>query len=82
MAVVHAEMSVWSKPWDHRFHMYGGQVCNTLMAGEFSNIDSVLSECVDGQKRDLIQNCSVNQYASFHILFINITEMIVQCLKS
>jgi len=42
MALVHAEVSVWSKPWDHSFHIYGGQVCNTLMAGEFSSSTSVI----------------------------------------
>uniref|UniRef100_A0A8C2F6R1 Ankyrin repeat and SOCS box protein 11 n=1 Tax=Cyprinus carpio TaxID=7962 RepID=A0A8C2F6R1_CYPCA len=32
MAVVHAEVNVWRTPWDHRFQLYGGHVCNTLMA--------------------------------------------------
>ncbi len=43
MAVVHAE-----KPWDYRFQLYGGHVCNTLMAGKFSSSTSVvlsLPEC-------------------------------------
>ncbi|KAK7154218.1 hypothetical protein R3I94_007544 [Phoxinus phoxinus] len=37
MAVVHAEVNVWSNPWDHRFQIYGGQVCNTLMAGSWDD---------------------------------------------
>ncbi|KAF4109175.1 hypothetical protein G5714_010248 [Onychostoma macrolepis] len=32
MAVVHAE-----KPWDYRFHLYGGHVCNTLMADSWDD---------------------------------------------
>ncbi|XP_052005115.1 ankyrin repeat and SOCS box protein 11 [Xyrauchen texanus] len=37
MAVVHAEVSYWSKGRDHRFYIYGGQVCNTLMAGSWDD---------------------------------------------
>ncbi|XP_051565606.1 ankyrin repeat and SOCS box protein 11 [Myxocyprinus asiaticus] len=37
MALVHTEVSIWSKLWDHRFHVYGGQVCNTLMAGTWDD---------------------------------------------
>uniref|UniRef100_A0A671STR6 Ankyrin repeat and SOCS box protein 5-like n=1 Tax=Sinocyclocheilus anshuiensis TaxID=1608454 RepID=A0A671STR6_9TELE len=37
MAVVHAEVNVWSKPWDHRFQLYGRHVCNTLMADSWDD---------------------------------------------
>ncbi|XP_057192589.1 ankyrin repeat and SOCS box protein 11 [Triplophysa rosa] len=63
MAVVHAEMSVWSKPWDHRFHMYGGQVCNTLMAGSWDDRTPLHDAALQGRllplRTLLSQGCCV-----------------------
>ncbi|XP_065107807.1 ankyrin repeat and SOCS box protein 11 [Paramisgurnus dabryanus] len=64
MAVIHAEVSVWSKPWDWRFHVYGGQVCNTLMAGSWDDRTPLHDAALQGRllplRRLLSQGYSVD----------------------
>uniref|UniRef100_A0A672RPU2 Ankyrin repeat and SOCS box protein 11 n=1 Tax=Sinocyclocheilus grahami TaxID=75366 RepID=A0A672RPU2_SINGR len=63
MAVVHAEVNVWSKPWDHRFQLYGGHVCNTLMADSWDDRTPLHDAALQGRllplRRLLSQGCNV-----------------------
>lgn len=34
MAAVQTEVSLYSQPWQRPLHIYGGLVCNSLMAGK------------------------------------------------
>lgn len=36
MAAVQTDVSLWSQPWERPLSIYGGLVCNSLMAGEFN----------------------------------------------
>ncbi|KTG38216.1 hypothetical protein cypCar_00028112 [Cyprinus carpio] len=65
MAVVHAEESIWSKPWDHRFNLYGGQVCNTLMAGSWDDRTPLHDAALQGRLLPLRRLLSQANAVSF-----------------
>lgn len=50
MSAVQTDVSLWSQPWERPLSIYGGLVCNSLMAGEFNVCMFFLHHSVSGLK--------------------------------